>query len=148
MMEPKAKSFRSGRVMAGMFAMLLFAAPAAAAGLPLVPVPVELTTYVGAPPAGVQPQFSWRVTYNDRAYVLNIVNLRVLSSRLMPLDIDAAVALYSVKFRIGGEKAALQQFTAVPPGQLVTLKGFVQLDPNARYLLLDAVEPTADAGTH
>ena len=132
-------------VVASVTCLLALADVAASMGLPLVPVPVQLTTYIGTPPAGVRPEFSWRVTYKGRPYMLSIVNLRVFSSQLMPLDIDAAVALYTVKFRIGGEKAALRQFVGVAPGQLVTIKGFVQLDPNARYLLLDDVEAATDA---
>ncbi len=132
-------------VVAGITGVLALADVATSMALPLVPVPVQLTTYIGAPPAGVRPEFSWRVTYNGRPYTLSIVNLRVFSSQLMPLDIDAAVALYKVKFRIGGEKAALRQFVGVATGQLVTIEAFVQLDPNARYLLLDDVEPATDA---
>ena len=106
----------------------------------ITPLRVRIVAYVGEKLEGIQPQFSWTVTYAGKRYELLVLELRVLDGNATPLDIDAAVAPYRVKFMLAGEKAALERFVATPPRQQLLITGYVRLDPTARYLMLDTVE--------
>jgi hypothetical protein len=56
-----------------------------------------------------------------------------------PLDIDAALAPYRVKFQLAGEPTALQHLVTAPPRQRLQIIGYLRLDPAARFLMLDTV---------
>lgn len=105
-----------------------------------LPIPIRMVTYIGEKLEGIEPEFSWLVTCRGKHYQLYVLKLDVLSGNLTPLDIDAAVALYKIKFQVVGEKTALERFTAVAPRQQVVIMGYARLDPAGRYLMLDRVE--------
>ncbi|MBI1814871.1 MAG: hypothetical protein HYR72_07835 [Deltaproteobacteria bacterium] len=104
------------------------------------PIPVRMVAYVGEQVEGIRPEFSWVVVYEGEKYQLSVLKLSVLSGPTTSLDIDAAVAPYKVKFQIGGQNTAIKRFVSVSPRQQVTIKGYVRLDPNARFLMLDSVD--------
>jgi len=104
------------------------------------PLHVRLVAYIGETVEGTRPQFEWPVMYKGKRFELHVLELKVLSGRATPLDIDAAVAPYAVKFMLAGERTALQRFTNAPPRQQVLLIGYIRLDPAARYLMLDTVD--------
>jgi hypothetical protein len=106
------------------------------------PIHVRMVAYIGEKVEGTRPDFTWLVTYRGKRYDLYILNLVVLGGRATPLDIDAAVAPYEVKFQIAGDKTALAHFVAAPPRQQVLIMGYVRLDA-ARFLMLDTVESAA-----
>ncbi len=106
------------------------------------PIHVRMVAYIGEKVEGTRPDFTWLVTYRGKRYDLYILNLVVLGGRATPLDIDAAVAPYEVKFQIAGDKTALAHFVAPPPRQQVLIMGYVRLDA-ARFLMLDTVESAA-----
>ncbi|HVO27844.1 MAG TPA: hypothetical protein VMW56_29895 [Candidatus Margulisiibacteriota bacterium] len=103
------------------------------------PIHVRMVAYVNEPVQGTRPDFTWLVTYKGKRYTLYVLNLTVLNGRVTPLDINAAVNLYEVKFQIVGDKAALKHFVEAPPRQQVLMTGYVRLDPAARFLMLDTV---------
>lgn len=103
------------------------------------PIHVRIVAYIGEKVEGTRPDFTWLVTYRGKQYELYVLNLVVLGGRATPLDIDAAVAPYKVKFQIAGDKTALAHFVAAPPRQQVLIMGYVRLDA-ARFLMLDTVE--------
>ncbi|MFI5366346.1 MAG: hypothetical protein ACHQ4J_12055 [Candidatus Binatia bacterium] len=109
---------------------------------PLAPIHVRIVAYVGKTIDGTRPDFDWPVQYRGKRYELYVLNLTVLGGNVTPLDIDAAVAPYRIKFQVAGEKTALERFTATPPRQQIVINGFIRLDPTARYLMLDTVEGT------
>ena len=112
----------------------------------VVPVHVRMVAYIGETVEGTRPDFTWLVTHQGKRYQLYVLNLVVLGGGLTPLDIDAAVAPYTVKFRIAGDKTAIEHFIAAPPRQQVLITGYVRLDAAARFLMLDTVE-TGDQPT-
>src|SRR5437870_4968205 len=73
------------------------------------PIHVRMVASVGMKPEGVRPEFDWVVFYGGKRYELYVLHLTVLGGNVMPLDIDAAVAPYRVKFQLAGEKTALQR---------------------------------------
>jgi hypothetical protein len=103
------------------------------------PIHVRLVAYVNEPVQGTRPDFTWLVTCKGKRYTLYVLNLTVLNGRVTPLDINAAVNLYEVKFQIVGDKTAVANFLSAPPRQQVLMRGYVRLDPAARFLMLDTV---------
>jgi hypothetical protein len=126
--------------------IVLTAGSAAARRRPGPPIHVRIVAYIGEAVEGTRPDFTWQVSYRGTRYQLYVLNLTVLGGRVTPLDIDAAVAPYQVKFQIAGDKTALKHFLAAPPRQQVLMMGYVRMDPAARFLMLDTVtlggEPT------
>jgi len=105
-----------------------------------VPIHVKIIAYVGEAVAGTRPDFIWPAMCHGKKYTLNVVKVVVLGGGVTPLDIDAAVAPYQVKFQLVGEETAVQRLIAAPPGQQLRIMGFLRFDPAARYLMLDTVE--------
>ena len=105
------------------------------------PIHVRVTTYVGAQPAGSRPDFDWVVAYGGKRYELQVLNLVVLDGAVLPLDIDAAVRPYRVKFQLAGDKTALQRFAATPPNQQIVILGYLRIDASGRWFMLDTVDP-------
>jgi len=124
--------------------LLLVTAGATAARVRRVrPIQVRMVVYVGEKVEGTRPDFNWLVTCRGKRYELHVLKLDVLSGGVTPLDIDSAVAMYTVKFQIAGDKQALEHFAAAPPRQQVLMTGFMRLDAAARFIMLD----TVDVGT-
>jgi hypothetical protein len=120
--------------------MLLAASVSEARPRPGAPIPVRIVAYVGEKVEGIRAEFSWVVVYEGERYQLSVLKLTVLNGTATSLDIDAAVAPYKVKFQIGGQDTAIKRFVSVSPRQQVAIKGYVRLDPNARFLMLDSVD--------
>ncbi len=121
--------------------LLLVAAAADAARVRrIAPIHVRIVAYINEPVEGTRPDFTWLVTFKGKRYTLYVLNLVVLGGRATPLDIDAAVAPYSVKFQVAGDKKALDHLVAAPPRQQVLMMGYVRLDAAARFLMLDTVD--------
>ena len=119
-----------------------------AQGVPIrkaVPIHVRMLTYVGEKPPDVRTDFSWVVGFEGKRFHLHIAKLIVLTGTTMPLAIDAAVRPYPVQFQLIGEKGAVQQFLATPPGQLMQMSGYLRIDGVSRYLMLDRVKPAPTA---
>jgi hypothetical protein len=106
----------------------------------MVPIHVKMVAYVGEVVVGTRPDFIWPAMYHGKKYTLNVVKVVVFGGGVTPLDIDAAVAPYQVKFQLTGEKTAVQRLIAAPPGQQLRIMGFLRFDSAARYLMLDTVE--------
>ncbi len=104
------------------------------------PIHVRMVAYINEPVQGTRPDFTWLVTHKGKRYTLYVLNLTVLGGRVTPLDIDAAVNLYQVKFQVVGDKTAVKNFLSAPPRQQVLIMGYVRLDPAARFLMLDTVD--------
>src|SRR5262245_25635513 len=104
---------KSSRSIPLLLCILLFLTAAATQGFRarrVQPVRVRIVAYVGGKLEGVRPDFDWVVAYGSKRYELYVLNLTVLGGSVTPLDIDAAVAPYRVKFQLAGEKTALQSF--------------------------------------
>ena len=120
--------------------LLLTTAAAGARMRRAAPVHVRIVAYVGQPLEGARPDFTWTVSYKGQRFQLYVLNLQVLGGSLTPLDINAFVAPYTVKFQLAGEKGALQRFMAAPPRQQVLIMGYMRLDATASFLMLDTVD--------
>jgi hypothetical protein len=103
------------------------------------PIRVRMVAYIGGKVEGTRPDFTWPVSYRGKRYELYVLKLVVLGGRATPLDINAAVAPYSVKFQIAGDKQAIERFLATPPRQQVVIMGYMRLDA-ARLFMLDSVD--------
>jgi hypothetical protein len=122
---------------------LLLITPAAEARrlrAPSLPINVRMVAYVGQKIEGARPEFDWVVEYRGKRYELFVLKLTVLRGGVLPLDIDAAVAPYRVKFQLAGEKNALQRFVATPPRQQIVISGYLVFAGGARYFMLDTVD--------
>lgn len=106
----------------------------------VAPIRIRMVAYIGEKVEGARPNFSWLVTCQGKRYQLYVLELRVLGGNATPLDIDAALAPYTVKFQVAGDKTALAHFKSTPPRQQVLLTGYLRLDPAARFLMLDTVD--------
>ena len=104
------------------------------------PIQVRMVAYVEQMVGGTRPDFTWVVSYRGKRYTLYVLKLDVLTGGITPLDIDAAVRMYAVKFQIAGDKKALERFVAAPPRQQVLMTGFIRLDTAARFFMLDSVD--------
>jgi hypothetical protein len=123
---------------------LLLITPAADARrfhAPSLPISVRMVAYVGQKVEGARPEFDWVVEHRGKRYELFVLKLTVLRGGVLPLDIDAAVAPYKVKFQLAGEKNALQRLVATPPRQQIVIAGNLLFRGGARYFMLDTVEP-------
>ncbi|HUI25930.1 MAG TPA: hypothetical protein VL403_07570 [Candidatus Kryptonia bacterium] len=132
--------------------LLLLTAPVAAGRIRIAaPIQVRLVAYVNEKVEGSRPDFEWPVTCRGKRYQLYVLNLQILNGRVTPLDIDAALSPYAVKFIVTGNKTTLQRFTNAPPRQQVLIRGYLRLDRSGRYLMVDSVEsaylPTPTPGT-
>src|SRR5262249_22229407 len=85
-------------VLAGMVVLLTASGAAARVRRP-TPIHVRMTVYIGEKVEGTRPDFTWLVTYRGTRYQLYVLNLVVLGGRATPLDINAAVAPYTIKFQ-------------------------------------------------
>jgi hypothetical protein len=106
----------------------------------VVPIHVKMVAYIGEAVAGTRPEFIWPAMYQGKTYTLNVVKIVVLGGGVTPLDINAAVAPYRVKFQLAGERTALQRLVAAAPGQRLQIVGFLRLAGAGRHLMLDTVE--------
>jgi hypothetical protein len=121
--------------------MTLPALPAAARMRGARPINVRMQLYVGAAPAGVNPQFSWRVADRKNERDLQLTTLSVFGGNATALDLDAAVKPYKIKFRLAGDPDAIRRLIDAPAGQLLDVRGIARFEGGARYLMLDAVSP-------
>jgi hypothetical protein len=106
----------------------------------IAPIRVRMVAYIGEKVEGTRPDFTWLVSYRGERYQLFVLKLTVLGGGVTPLDINAAVAPYTVKFQVAGDKTALRNFVTAPPRQQVLISGHVRLDAAARFLMLDTVD--------
>ncbi len=114
------------------------------------PIHVRMWTYVGEQPPGVRTDFSWVVGFEKKRYQLHITKMLVLTGTSLPHAIDSAVRQYPIQFQLVGEKGAVQQFLATPPGQLMKMTGYLWIDGVSRYLMLDRAKsaPTVTPAGH
>jgi hypothetical protein len=121
-------------------ALLVTAMPAHAGPRRAAPIDVKMVAYVGETVAGPRPDFIWPAMYQGKKYTLNVLNIVVFGGGATPLGIDAALALYRVKFQLAGEQNAVRRLTTAPPGQQLRILGYLRLDRAGRYLMLNSVE--------
>lgn len=108
----------------------------------LQPVTLRMTAYVGPLPDGVTSQYDWAVQLKAKTYDLHVITISVVSPpSVAPMDLDNAVSLYPVAFRLAGDPSALSAFESASPGQLMQINGYATMDEAARYLMLNSVTP-------
>ncbi len=105
------------------------------------PIRVRIVGYVGAIPDGVRHQYKWRLTYQNKEYLLYVVKLDVINTNMIPNDIDQAVKPSFSRFDLYGQPSVLTTFTAVPPKQETLIFAFVSLGDPGPSMSLDTVEP-------
>lgn len=105
------------------------------------PIRVRIVGYVGEIPDGVRHQYKWRLTYQNREYLLYVVQLDLINTNMIPNDIDQAVKPNFSRFDVYGQPEVLTSFTAVPPRQQVLIFAFVRLGDPGPSISIDTVQP-------
>jgi hypothetical protein len=128
-----------------LFATLLCLASAATAfgqaDVNIGPFQVRIQGYVGDPPAGVKPDYSWTVGRDGKVYKLQVMKHQSLSTTLSTLDINNKVYMYSPMFHLMGDDAAIKAFTTAKPGQLLEIMSDMRVDTQPGQIDLDTVKP-------
>lgn len=110
----------------------------------VAPIQVRFLTYVADQGGPGEGHVQWRVALDGDKVVLDIADLTIPSGSYTSLDVDTALAPYRLKFTITGHSDDLKRIRTATRERPVRLSGYLRLDPTARFLMLDRVEPVAN----
>ena len=125
-------------LLAVLFGMLAVTPALAQGGRPFQ---IRLEGYVGDPPAGVTPPYSWTVSYEGKIYKLQVIKHESLSTGQSTMDINNRVIMNNPNFYLGGDEKAIKVFTTAKPGQLIKIMADMILGDDRSQLALDTVTP-------
>jgi hypothetical protein len=107
------------------------------------PFTVRILGYVGDPPAGVKPSYTWTMGYNDKIYKLQVVKHESLSATVSTMDINESVLPYQPNFQLAGADEAIAAFTGAKPGVSLEVLAEMRIGGSARMFNLNSVTPKA-----
>jgi hypothetical protein len=112
--------------------------PGAARG-GMVPYPVKMRGFVGAPPEGAPVLKHWVVRIKQDRFDFAVTQFTILTGRASYSDIAAAVAPYPVAFELAGND--LDVFRSTPSGQEIEIYGNLTMGGGARIFIVSSVRP-------
>jgi hypothetical protein len=104
------------------------------------PIKVILEGYVGDPPTGVKPGYTWTVGQTDKVYKLQVVKHESLSATMSTMDIDNAVEMYKPNFQLAGDDKSIATFTSAKPGERLKIIANLRL-AGTNQMELESAQP-------
>lgn len=105
------------------------------------PFQVRIQGYIGDPPAGVTPAYTWILGRDGKEYKLAVMRCDSISTTISTMDINNKVYMYRPMFAVEGDNSAIQALTTAKPGQLLEIMTDMRVDTQPGQIDLDTVKP-------
>ena len=105
------------------------------------PFQVRITGYIGDPPSGVKPGYTWTVGRDGKTYNLQVVKHESLSTTVSTMDINNRLYMLKPMFNLEGDDKAIKAFTGAKPGELIQIMANMRIESQPGLLELGTVTP-------